>query len=209
MPTITTKIESARGCGYRKKGGLYLVTDGRGSPCGKLPIELTVCPCCGSGVKFSRGYTWVTGELLADSPCTLQEFRDCGSCVFSNLSPIKRFGLLWVGEMFYTPEQFTLEAMAKGISKRIATVPNGFVVGKTWILLAHIKAVKKVVGMDPEPVFVPGIFYAFCPQRIEYIVTGLETDEQLEAMEKRGITLINVIRDIDTQTKLFTQNTEQ
>jgi hypothetical protein len=33
----------------------------------------------------------------------------------------------------------------------------------------------------------------FKPTRIEYIVTGKETEEELDAMEKRGFTLIDVI----------------
>jgi hypothetical protein len=37
----------------------------------------------------------------------------------------------------------------------------------------------------------------FKPARIEYIITGKETDEELDAMEKRGFTLIDVIRDED------------
>ena len=49
-----------------------------------------------------------------------------------------------------------------------------------------------------EPVFKPGIFHAFRPSAIEYIVTGEETTEELEAMEKRGFTLVEVCRDTDT-----------
>jgi hypothetical protein len=116
---------------------------------------------------------------------------------------------LWVGEKYYSADSFRLEARQRGISKRIKTVPNGFKVGETWILLAHINAIKKnspvvVDGKEigSAPHLFPGIFHAFKPSRIEYIVTGLESEAELDNLEKRGLTLINVIRDIDTQTTI-------
>jgi hypothetical protein len=137
--TIIKKIESARGCGYRKKGGLYFVTNGVRAQCGKLPIELNVCPCCGSGIKFSRGFTWVTGALFESAECKAETFREdlCYHCPFSQFNNSTKFGLMWVGEKYYTPETFTTEAMIKGISKRIAFVPNGFIVGTTWVFCWH------------------------------------------------------------------------
>lgn len=48
-PSIETRVEGARGCGFRKTDGLYLVCDGLGSACGKLPIPCEVCPTCGRG----------------------------------------------------------------------------------------------------------------------------------------------------------------
>lgn len=196
---IQTIVETARGCGYRKKGGLYFVTTGRGQACGRLPIELNVCPCCGSGVKFSRGFTWITPALFGETECQAETFREdlCFTCPLSEINTSAKLGLMWVGEKFYTPDEFTTEAINKGISKRIASVPNGFKVGFTWIMLAHIKAIDNAR---------PGIFYAFKPSRIEYVITGKETVEQLEALEKRGITLVNVIRDIDQQTAINFDN---
>lgn len=211
--TIIKKVESARGCGYRKKGGLYFVTDGKGKPCGKLPIELNVCPCCGAGIKFSRGFTWVTAALIGDRECDIDpalfEIDQCGSCPFNTTDPNKRFGLMWVGEKFYSPDEFRNEALQKGISKRIASIPNDFKIGETWVWLAHIKAVKIpfVNELDqPSIEHRPGIFYAFKPSRIEYVIKGDETDEQLEAMEKRGITLVDVMRDVDQQTAINFNN---
>ena len=57
-------VEAKRGCGYRKVGGLYLVSDGLGIPCDRLPITLEVCPCCGAGIKPARGWTWVDVPTL-------------------------------------------------------------------------------------------------------------------------------------------------
>ena len=66
MNIQTIVNESERGCGFRKKGGLYLVSEGLAAPCGKLPIPLTVCPVCGQGIKPSRGWTWINGKKLVD-----------------------------------------------------------------------------------------------------------------------------------------------
>ena len=97
---------------------------------------------------------------------------------------------MWVGEKHYkTPGHFLKEANSMGISKRIATVPRDFVVGETWIMLAHMKAVIDPHGKE-EPK--PGIFRAFRPTAIEYVVTGKEAEAELDKMEERGFTLVDV-----------------
>lgn len=191
---IIQKKEKVRGCGYRKPGGMYLVSDGIGSPCCKLPLELTVCPCCNAGIKQARGFTWVSTSLFA-GPCTGAKPLLCPMSIQDT-----KVGLMWVGEKFYpTPEDFTNEAAEMGVSKRIAQIPNDFVVGKTWIYLAHPKAVVKTelkkVGRKQmvRRTLVPGIFKAFKPSRIEYIVTGKESAAQIKKLEKRGFTCIQVI----------------
>jgi hypothetical protein len=45
----------------------------------------------------------------------------------------------------------------------------------------------------------PGIFKVFRPQRVEYVVTEEETEEELEALEKRGLSLVKVVK---AQTEL-------
>lgn len=211
MATIIKKIESARGCGYRVKGGTYLVADGSGRPCHKLPIPLTVCPCCGEGIKFTRGFTWVTAQLFIDAECKpepdgLQAIFDCcNGCPLNVTDPAARFGLLWVGDKFYSASEFRIEALRQGISKRIGAIPRGFKVGETWILLAHIKGGTRSISIGEDRTTIekfPAIFHAFQPSRIEYVVTGLETETELTAMEDRGFTLVQVIRDIDLQQNI-------
>src|SRR5580692_11623011 len=109
-------IEPKRGCGYRKVGGLYLVGGGIGIPCDRLPFELTVCSCCGQGIKQARGWTWIDvakffqGEhklILPPVPvpgvnpiltnCKCVEF--CPLCKAPET--MGRAGLLWIGEKFY------------------------------------------------------------------------------------------------------------
>lgn len=114
-------------------------------------------------------------------------------------------GLMWVGEQFYTTTEFSNEAALHGISKRIAAIPNEFEIGKTWLALAHKKAVTVAVETIPAAVsltYSPGIFMFFRPSRIEYVVRGDETTEHLERLEKRGVTLVRVIGHIGEQQTL-------
>ena len=76
-------VEAKRGCGYRKVGGLYMVGGGVGIPCDRLPFELTVCSCCGQGIKQARGWTWVDVAKLFQGVhlgCTETGGRLCPLC---------------------------------------------------------------------------------------------------------------------------------
>lgn len=174
--------ESKRGCGYRKFGGMYIVCDPIGKSCDRLPFELSVCPCCGGGIKQARGYTRIQPTKILEGvhhPCQCDNL--CPVC-----NPVYYFtmregqtdtaGLLWVGEKYYTPAEFKAEVNEMGMSKRIPALPKGMEIGKTWIFLAHPKAIPNVVALDKpdEPKHKPGIFMAVKPQRIERIVKQTE-----------------------------------
>jgi hypothetical protein len=196
MAVIIERVEAQRGCGYRKPGGLYLIGGKFGMPCGKLPIPLTNCPCCNAGIKFTRSFQWVSSQLVETVACSSGD--ECRNCVVWS-GKLEHYGLMWVGEKYYpTPEHFMKEGNVQGISKRIAAIPNKFEVGADWILLAHLKTIKNTErDAKGAATFTAGIFQAFCPTSIEYVVTGEETQEELEAKEKRGITLVKVIKDSD------------
>lgn len=197
MP-IAVRVEGKRGCGFRKPGGLYLISDGPGRSCGRLPLELTVCPCCGAGIKPSRGWTWVDADALLENSVCLA--KDCDTCPLSQ-TEIGHAGLLWIGGEFYkTTRDFDGEAERMGISRRIAAVPNDFVLGQTWVLLAHRAAITKEIGGTFTAV--AAIFRMFCPQRIEYVVTGKETPEEIAALEKRGITPV-IVRKSEEQPEML------
>jgi len=197
--------EAKRGCGYRKPGGLYLVSGQPSAPCGKLPLELTVCPCCGQGVKPARGWTWVDPvplflhvECRSDHGVRVQH-DECENCPLDdyNVYQLGDVGLLWIGEKFYkTPEEFLAEGMEQGISRRISAIPNDFEIGKTWVLFAHRKVQGAFTTGEGYHYF-PGIFGCFKPERIEYIVKDDDSEEKLERMEKRGITLVKLVRTDD------------
>lgn len=111
--------------------------------------------------------------------------------------PIKdqRYGLLWVGESFYTPESFIAEALCLGVSKKIPYIPRELKFGETVILLAHNKACHKV---DKEKIthYSPGVFLAFIPRAVEMLVWKSElTEEKVEELAKRNITAIPIPND--------------
>ena len=71
-----------------------------------------------------------------------------------------------------------------GISRRLPgnVIPRGFKAGETWVFLAHREAVP-----DPGNGKKPGVFSIWRPSRIEKVVPEDVTDDEVEALEKRGI----------------------
>jgi len=196
-----TELEPRRGCGYRYVGKLYLIGVGLGKVCHRLPLKLPeVCPCCGEGIKFHRGFQWIDPQRIFGfcPDCTSSTTPLCDpNCPVCN--PPEKVGLMWVGERYYPRTiDFTLEAERLGISKAIATIPKGLELGKTWVFLAHKKAVAEQVedentltGYREE--LVPGVFYAFRPVRIEMLIKESDaTEENLEKLKRRGITPVIV-----------------
>jgi hypothetical protein len=222
--TVRTSVEGARGCGYRKPGGYYLVAPQLSEPCSLLPMPLDRCPHCGQGIGPARGFTWITPTVILPAQVhrtpshneicplgrplmrmdglnrTTAEDVENDPTLYHRMGD--RAGLIWVGGLFYpTAESFMEEAARMGISRRVQRPPRGFKVGEDWIVLGHAKAIKtpgiEVEGTVQEWEFSPGVLTVFKPTALEYIVKGSETDEELEALEKRGISPVKVIRDVD------------
>jgi hypothetical protein len=164
-----------------------LVSGGTGRGCGKMPVELVICPTCDQGIKPHRGYGWIDPRALFEGRhCKTP--ADCASCPVAdlNLEEVGPIGTIWVGSRFYpTPASFLEEARELGISRRVPSVPKGLMAGVTWIALCHRQV---PCGPDREPV--PGIFYLFRPERIEKVITESDTRDQgeMERLAKRGIT---------------------
>lgn len=192
---VVDSYESARGCGHRKKSGLYLVAPETGTPCGFLPIVLDLCPCCGEGFRFSRTPRWVTTEIFGENQCQLP-IKRCAKCWFPNIPKDEKLLLMWIGRSFYnTPEDFMRESTTMGISRRIKFIPKGFEVGKTVVLLAHValQLNKEQSIQEKKSIYDKGIFSAFIPRAIQYIVNEDDSIEYLESLHEKGIELINVI----------------
>ena len=190
MDIKTIVNEPRRGCGYRKEGGMYLMAGGFMAQCGKLPLRLDVCPCCGGGIKPARAWTWVDAEkLFAGAEC-IHTICDCplDEC---QIMRHPRMGLVWVGSRHYTnPAVFLEEATRLGVSRRIPAVPKGFVIGETRVLFAHRETWFGPSTDDRKP----GIFGCFRPDRIEYVISVDDDDDKLERLEKRGLTLVDLAR---------------
>lgn len=160
---IPTLYETKRGCGYRKQGGLYMMSTGVSRDCGKLPLPLCTCPTCGAGIKPARGWTWVNADVLfADVKCRYEHNTtivdgitpediiraespsdECQTCPIHH--GIGKAGLLWIGEKFYpTSGAWVEEARHMGVSRRIPHVPKEFEIGKTWVLAAHRKGIERL-----------------------------------------------------------------
>lgn len=203
--TITN--EAKRGCGYRTPGGLYLVGGYKFEVCHRLPYALDVCPACSQGVKQCRGFLWIEPHLLFGQCVYAQGGIYNGHCESCYLcSPREeRAGLLWVGTKFYpTPADFMMEGLTQGISKRISRVPRGLKLGETVIYMAHPKAVEVPMTINDNGTFAPagrgpGIFTAFVPKAMEYVVKGNETEAELERKVKQGITLVRLVRTAETE----------
>lgn len=209
----TRVIERERGCGFRKPAangvGIYLVNDGPGRGCGRLPLRLTVCKACGHGIKPSRGWTWVMPhEAFGDVEECEHEPARCETCLLGFDMPAMA-GLIWVGEKFYAhPVDFMRESMAMGVSRKVPALPRGFEVGKTVVYLAHRIAVPSLDGAEAFP----GVFTAFIPTRVDLVIESADDipsrakklAEQIE--EQAGVDAVRVIQvlreGIDTQGEL-------
>lgn len=123
--------------------------------------------------------------------------------------------IMGVGAGHYKkPVDFLDEAGRLGICKRIPFIPKDLELGKTIIYLAHPLAcvvteaavLQQAMGILEESrtnqpklleadrvVKAPGIFCAFIPKRVEKLIWESEaTPEELEKLEKRGITPISI-----------------
>ncbi len=200
--TVRRSIEQRRGCGYRQPGGLYLVSSTPAEECARLPRELNRCPTCDQGVKPTRGWTWIDPAPIffpqnEPAPHGTEFHAECCPLAFPGRLG-KRYGLLWIGEKFYpTPLDFTREADVLGISRRIPALPRGFIVGD-YVLLAHRKACQWPVAHDAalggeQLAYGPGIFSVWRPSRVEYVVRGDETEQELEEWTRRGVEPVEVV----------------
>lgn len=192
-------VEAERGCGFRKRGGIYLIGSGLGAPCDRVPLAIVPCDCCGELPRFHRGISKINPQKLwgphvhEPAPYVSAEPVSCGEHDVICEPPSKAY-LMWVGGE-YTMESFRDEAARLGVSKRIPAVPADFEIGD-WVFLAFQKAVPidgKTIRMDFDPHkdrgWTPGIFYAFRPLRVEMVLAESQREdvELLVKLSERGI----------------------
>lgn len=191
-----------------KVGGLYIRGEGIAQPCDRLPFELKLCPVCGSGIHFNRFYQVIDWSKYAGKHDPCKDRFTCPICDPDHFKENWKYAIMWVGEKYYSTKTFVQEAEIQGISKRIPAIPHGFEPRKTWILLAHKKAVKELIP-DPDgkkgemlEIWKPGIFYAFVPTVIEKILTKTQAKDKklIKKLQKQGIK-IKVATKWDRKTK--------
>lgn len=197
---VLIQPEEARGCGHRRPGadgvGLYLMGSlDRMVWCERLPFPLHVCPCCGGGVKPSRSWTTFQPQIFLDPEetprCTAgirdpNEEHDHARCAVCHPALAGEYaGLLWVGEKFYrTPGHFLLEAKRMGISRKVAAIPQGFVLGQTYVYLGHRLCPGLGEGGQPGQ----GLFLAFRPAHVDLVIDDPDhvPDRALELAKRIG-----------------------
>jgi len=201
--------EPQRECGDRQVGKLYLVGEGTGYICPSLPLIFKGCETCGYEPPQYRDFQWIKKAYIKHIREPTGQSCDprCPVC-YSGTNSQNRYGLMWVGKKFYSPESFLIELKEMGISKAIKQIPRGIVLGETWVILAHPQAYVDssdpdyrlnhdywvTRGIDegksePKPPVYPGVFSAFIPQRVEMpIYEGMATPEYLAQLEGKGIT---------------------
>ena len=200
--------EQKRGCGYRKIGGLYLVSDpGSTLHCDGLPLPLEPCGCCGFNPPFSRNLQKIQPGYISQAEnnkhiklWAIRSEANKPSCQCPKECPLcypqetAVYGLMFVGKQSYTPESFIKEAFKLGVSKRIPEIPSWLTLGETWIFLAHNETPEAELSQDPglrdcEPETIRAIFYAFKPSRIEMPLWKTQiSDEEIRMLEEKGIT---------------------
>ncbi len=181
---------------------MYLMCEGPFAPCGRLPFELTVCPCCNHGIKPSRGTTWILPDRLFMN--VVEEDCDsprCFACPLTHLGSMRNPAiLLWIGEKFYkTADVFRSEANRMGVSRRVSGMPIDFEIGKTWVYLAHRKTIpytNDAGDMD----FKPGVFMVFQPTNVDLVIDDQNTvpnyPRQLqESLGEDKVRIVEIVQD--------------
>jgi len=187
-------IEAKRECGYRQVGKLYLMGEGIGFNCPSLPLPFNECECCSYSPSFYRDFQWIKKAYIKHIRRPTGQACEPECPISYGVNDQTEYGLMWVGKKYYTPEEFIAEDKTLGICKAIKQIPKGLVLGKTWVLIAHPRAITFEDMAEPgELSSMPGVFYAFQPVRVEMLIyQALATPEKLAELEAKGITPIIV-----------------
>lgn len=227
MAEEKTSSEPKRGCGFRQEGKLYLMGEGIAHTCPSLPLPFNECECCKYTPSFYRDFQWIRKAYIKHIRKPTGQACDPECPVCYGVNDQDEYGLMWVGRKYYTPEEFIAEDKTMGICKAIKQIPKGLVLGETWILIAHPRAIidssnpeyKKAYeywvtrGIDkgekePQPPSYPGVFYAFRPIGVEMLIYQSQaTPERLAGLEAKGITPI-VVPDDQTAHARKTRKTK-
>jgi len=199
-----------RGCGWRdpmSEGALYMMAEGRGMICGRLPIPLDVCPCCGTGFKQSRGFTWIDAQkvfrfAIGETECPTAEQDEVCPLAATMQGFIEKMGLIWIGKKYYaTPKIFMDELDQQGMSRRIPAVPNDFVVGETWVCLAHPNALLEPVKFGEKEKRGSAIVVITKPTEIQVVCTEETSQDQVDSWIERGLTPVMIKHVDDSPTQ--------
>lgn len=188
-----------RGCGTQMTDKLYLESgeEGFSLSCSSLNVGLGTCKCCGRRYKHFQGITRIDfrgqfGDKKDDWSCPANDLyrienKSCPIC-FPSKNDMDYY-LMYVGRNNYThhhqdkgdKKSFIIEAREQGVSKAIAELPEGFKLGKSWVLLAMNGIGLETVAEDKlkgTKIKSDAIFYAYKPTRFKLLIS--EKQEQDE-----------------------------
>lgn len=148
--------------------------------------------------------------LHAAEDCSEPEVR-CAHCPLNKAMANEEAALVWVGNKYYSPQEFLDEAAQLGPSKRISEAPKWLKLGATWVFCAHEQVFSgpcpvcnghgdDALTLRPDcetcdgerTVWEPGIFYAFVPTALEKVVSDKTSQKSLDDLRKQGITPVLV-----------------
>ena len=195
-------VEERRQCGYRTVGGIYLVCDGEGLVCDRLPFDIATCPTCGHGPKPTRSFSWLPNPREMFGGDCERCLCPVGVCPACNPTDGHQ-GLIWLGSSHYSAQEWHAESAQMGVSRKISGVPKDFEIGTHWVYVAEREKAEKFEKTEHDghitlTIVEEGhparIVSAFKPERIEIIITkSMSEDERIMArIEKRGLTPVVV-----------------
>lgn len=214
------------GSAFSACGKLPLPLDGICECCGSPVIPQREMKGGGIDYLLPRTLRKFDAARLFGAVTCKDESAACNGCLINHTATGYLIG---VGTKNYSPTSFLEEAGRLGLSKRIAQIPREFKVGESVVFLAHREVVPRVKVVEEahevetvlhsgeggeggvgsalipektETVMVPGVFCIFIPDRIEYVVRGDESDDEIERLLERGITPVMVKR-VDAQGQLL------
>lgn len=212
---VQISFEQERECGFREIGGVYLRGARQlGMTDSNMPLPLASIM---EGFQVPHSMGW---ERLVNPSRFWDHIVDPNFLLYG----LKEDAILtWVGEQYYSPaesiaeaEELQADGLPRGFSRRVnfKSLPEGVVPGKTWVLLAHIKGMTfahwkeraEQFGFDVSKHevlfgangFVHAIFSAFILDRVEYILSGDETQEEVDAIVAKGFSPV-IVRPVDNE----------
>jgi len=179
--------EPLRGCGYRKIGAYYIVTE---------PVSIRHCknlPYPLFHQKHFRGIKRINPwKLINTTPKC--ETASCPVCYPPNENI---HVLMFAGESYYTQNSIITEAIKLGISKRIRKPVDWIDLNRSILYLAYNRT---AIQIDDEgsTLYMPAIITAQRIRRIEHLITSEQaTKEYIEELISKGLTPVIIPKEYE------------